>query len=174
MAAQAILFKEQQRYTQFWLWAILLGVSGLLVAGFVYQVFLGVDMGNHTLSDIQLGLVVLAVGVGLPFFFYRMRLITKVLPGEVRVRFSPFHLKPVRIPLHLVRDYERLVYNPIGDYGGWGIRWSSKGKAYNMSGNEGVMLYFYNRKPVLIGSQRATELFEAIRQAKQMKPEQEV
>ncbi|MFD2246044.1 DUF6141 family protein [Pontibacter ruber] len=174
MAAQAILFKEKQRYTQFWLWAILLGVSGLLLAGFVYRVFLGSNMGNHTLSDIQLGLVVLLVGVGLPLFFFRMRLITKVLPGEVRVRFSPFQLKAVRIPLHLVRDFERLVYNPIGDYGGWGIRWSSKGKAYNMSGNEGVQLYFYNRKPILIGSQRSLELFEAIRKAKEMGPGKEV
>ena len=42
-----------------------------------------------------------------------------------------------------------------------------KGKAYNVSGNEGVLLHFYDKKPLLIGSQRAGELFEAIRQAKE-------
>ncbi|WP_347157801.1 DUF6141 family protein [Pontibacter chitinilyticus] len=167
MEQDKILFKERQRFRQVWLWVVVLGVAGLLWAGFVYQVLLGGTFGNRPASDVQLAVLAVLLGVGLPCFFYTMRLQTEVVPGELRVRFYPFHLRPVSIPLHLVRDFERVTYNPILDYGGWGIRWTFYGKAYNMSGNEGVKLYFYNRKPLLIGSQQPEALYEAIRQARE-------
>jgi hypothetical protein len=168
MKKQQVLFQERQRFTQFWLWVLVLGIAGVFWAGFIYQVVLGGAFGNRPVSDIQLSILLALMGFGLPFFFYWMSLTTKVRPGVLSVRFIPFHLKPEKIPLHLVRDYERVTYNPIGDYGGWGIRWSAKGKAYSMSGREGVLLYFYNQPPLLIGSQRAGELLEAIGRAKEL------
>jgi TATA-box binding protein (TBP) (component of TFIID and TFIIIB) len=48
------------------------------------------------------------------------------------------------------------------EYGGWGIKYGRKGKAYNVSGNRGVQLVFKDGKQLLIGSQRAEELAEAI------------
>ncbi len=159
---QEILFREKQRFTQFWLWALILGIAGLFWAGFIYQVVLGGAFGNKPVSDIQLSLMLALIGFGLPFFFYWMSLSTEVRPGMLQVRFKPFHRKPVQIPLHTVRDFEKVTYKAIGEYGGWGIRWSGKGKAYSMSGKEGVRLHFYNKQPLLIGSQRATDLFLAI------------
>ncbi|GHA71088.1 hypothetical protein SAMN04487941_2698 [Pontibacter akesuensis] len=162
-----ILYKERQRFRQFWLWAVVLAVASIFWLGLVYQVLLGGAFGSRPVSDVSVVVLFVLVGLGLPLFFYGMRLTTEVEPGELRLRFWPFHLKPVEIPLHLVREYELITYNPIMEYGGWGIRWSARGKAYNMSGNEGVKLYFYNSKPLLIGSQRAAELFRAIGEAKQ-------
>lgn len=169
MAEQTILFWEQQRFKQFWLWVVLLSVAAIFWAGFVSQILLDGDFGNNPVSDVQVIVLFVLMGLGFPIFFYSMRLTTVVQPGELQVRFWPFHVRPKRIPLHSVRDYERVTYNPIRDYGGWGIRWGFRGKAYNMSGNEGVQLLFYNRKPLLIGSQHAEKLFEAIRQAKEMR-----
>lgn len=169
MSDDIILYRERQRFRQFWLWVVVLGVAAIFWFGFVYQVLLGGEYGNRPVSDVQLAILFALVGLGLPYFFYRMSLTTEVRPGLVQVRFWPFHLKAVKVPLHLVRDYERVTYNPISDYGGWGIRWGFKGKAYNMSGNEGVKLYFYNRDPLLIGSQNPRDLFRAISEAKQMK-----
>lgn len=160
------MFREKQRFTQFWLWALLLGLAAILLAGFVYQVLLGGTFGNRPLSDVPLSIMVALISFGLPFFFYWITLTTEVMPGMLQVRFRPFHLKPVRIPLHTVRDIEKVTYNPIGEYGGWGIRWGTKGKAYSTSGREGVLLRFYNQQSVLIGSQHAKELFQAIEQAK--------
>ncbi len=146
---------------------IILGVAILIWTGFVYQVLLGGAFGNKPASDMQLAILAALIGVGLPYFFYKMSLTTEVYPGELQVRFWPFHLKPVTVPLHELREYEQVTYNPIGEYGGWGIRWTFNGKAYNVYGNRGVKLYFYNRKPLLIGSQRADELFKAITLARQ-------
>jgi hypothetical protein len=166
---QQVFFRERQRFTQFWLWVVVLSVAIIFWAGFVSQVLLGGSFGHNPVSDVQLSVLFALIGVGFPIFFYRMSLTTEVQPGELLVRFWPFHLRPVRVPLHTVRDYERVTYDPIRDYGGWGIRWSSCGKAYNMSGKEGVRLHFYNQKPLLIGSQSPEELFEAIRLAKEMR-----
>jgi hypothetical protein len=47
--------------------------------------------------------------------------------------------------------------------GGWGLRFGAKGKAYNVSGNRGVLLTFEGDKTLLIGSLRADELAQAIR-----------
>lgn len=161
-----VIFRERQRFKQFWLWALILGIAATFWAGFIYQVVLGGAFGNRPVTDVQLSIMLALIGFGLPFFFYWMSMTTEVQTGVLFVRFKPFHLKPVRIPLHTVRTYEKVTYNPISDYGGWGIRWGAKGKAYSMSGREGVQLYFYNQKPLLIGSQRATELFRAIEQSK--------
>ncbi|WP_161889243.1 DUF6141 family protein [Pontibacter russatus] len=167
MAAQQVLFREEQHFRQTWLWVVVLGVSAIFWSGFVAQVLLGNSFGSRPASDVELILLFLLMGIGLPFFFYRMSMTTVVQPGELQARFWPFHLRPVRIPLRTLRGYERITYKPLRDYGGWGIRWGMKGKAYNVSGNEGVLLHFYDKKPLLIGSQRAKELFDAIRQAKE-------
>ncbi|PKV66590.1 DUF6141 family protein [Pontibacter ramchanderi] len=166
MEEQHILFQEKQRFKQFWLWALLLGIASVFWAGFIYQVVLGGVLGNRPVPDIQLSILLALVGFGLPFFFYRMTLTTTVTPGMLQIRLRPFHLKPVRIPLHTVRDLEKVTYDPIREYGGWGIRWGANGKAYSMSGREGVLLRFYTRESLLIGSQRPKELLQAIAQAK--------
>jgi hypothetical protein len=59
-------------------------------------------------------------------------------------------------------------YRPILEYGGWGIRCGWKGgRAYNVSGNEGVQLVFKNGKRLLIGSKEAYGLEAAIRSVAQ-------
>ena len=164
-----ILYREQQRFKQFWLWTIILGAAAIFWAGFVYQVLMGGQFGNRPVSDVQLAVLFALMGIGMPLFFYNIKLTTEIRPGLIEVRLWPFHVRAVVIHLHLVRDYEKVIYNPIKDYGGWGIRWGFKGKAYNMSGNEGVKLHFYNRESLLIGSQDATGLFEAIKLAKELR-----
>jgi hypothetical protein len=56
-------------------------------------------------------------------------------------------------------------YNPLLEYGGWGVRLGPKGWGYMTSGNEGVQLRLRNGLPVLIGSARPRELEAAIRAA---------
>lgn len=53
-------------------------------------------------------------------------------------------------------------YDPIGDYGGWGLKggalWNSKkGKAINVSGDIGIQLELKNSKKLLIGTQKEAE-----------------
>tara|TARA_B100001750_G_scaffold203907_1_gene179983 strand:+ start:4611 stop:4832 length:222 start_codon:yes stop_codon:yes gene_type:complete len=68
----------------------------------------------------------------------------------------------VILPFETIKKAAPVTYRPIRDYGGWGIRYGSKGKAYNVSGNQGVLLEFTKSKPILIGSQKPQDLSTAI------------
>ena len=46
------------------------------------------------------------------------------------------------------------------DYGGWGIRFRYKAKAYNVKGNEGVKVYLKTGRHILFGSQKSS-IFES-------------
>ena len=81
---------------------------------------------------------------------------------NLSLRFFPFHLSFHKIKLEDLVKYEVRTYNPIRDYGGWGIRWGSKGKAYNVSGNRGVYLEYSDGKKLLIGSQKPEKFAEAL------------
>jgi len=63
---------------------------------------------------------------------------TEVRDDGVYFRFFPLHLSFHRIGLEEIVRFEVQTYRPIRDYGGWGIRYGWKGKAYNVSGNRGV------------------------------------
>ena len=54
-------------------------------------------------------------------------------------------------------------YNPLLEYGGWGVRLGPRGWGYMTTGNEGVQLRLRKGIPVLIGSARPRELEAAIR-----------
>ena len=109
-------------------------------------------------------MVILAIifGIGLPLFMFTTNLTTEVHSDGLYIRFFPFHLSFRRIAIEEIGGFEVCTYNPIKDYGGWGIRYGRKGKAYNVSRNRGVQLELLNRKHLLIGSQKPEELAEAL------------
>lgn len=57
-------------------------------------------------------------------------------------------------------------YNPITEYGGWGLRLGllGKGKAFNVSGNKGLQLVYDNGKRFLLGTQRPEEVERVLKQ----------
>ena len=160
-------FYEEQRFTQWWLRGLLLaGTSGTVVTfgyGILKQLVFGHPWGNRPMPDAALIIVgclaILLMG-GITYLFSVMKLITEVRTDHLFVQFSPFPGQ--MIPYMNVRRCEARTYHPIREYGGWGIRYSRKGKAYNVSGNHGVQLQLMNGKAILIGSQRSDELAEAI------------
>jgi hypothetical protein len=92
-----------------------------------------------------------------------MRQKTVVTPEAVSVRFGMFYR--TQIPLAEVRQAEAIVYRPIADYGGWGIRGFRKKRALNARGDRGVLLTRADGSTVLIGSQKPRELLEALTKA---------
>ena len=164
-------FEEEQRFRQPWIWAIvLLSVVGLLVVfgyGLVEQLVLKEPFGDNPASDT--GLIIAAVttfvvGGGTTLLLYKTKLVTKLDSNCLHIVFSPLRRRD--IPLSDIAHWEARTYNPIRDYGGWGIKVGRRGRAYNVSGNRGVELELTNGKKLLIGSQRSEELSAAISRAK--------
>jgi hypothetical protein len=160
-------FHEEQRFRQPWVWLLLLiitlGLAGLFMYGLYVQLYLGQPWGDRPMSDTGLAMTatlsLLLMG-GTVWLFYVLKLVTQVDARGVQLRFFPLTRK--QIPFDTITSCRARTYRPIREFGGWGIRFSRKGRAYNVSGNRGVQLEFRQGKPLLIGSQQPEQLAAAI------------
>lgn len=161
-----LVFREVQRWG--------LGFRCLLVVLLLLAVAVGVFAGVTGMRQepIELPGVVIAVScgvlipLGIAVLIWVSRLETEVRTDGLYVRYFPFHRRFRKFGAEELSECFARKYRPILEYGGWGIRcaWTWKGgRAYNISGNEGVQLVFKNGKRLLIGSKEATELEAAIR-----------
>jgi hypothetical protein len=165
---KAILYSERQRFKQWWLWLILLGVNGLFLFGVFKQVIGGQQFGDKPMSNVGL-LIVTGLTIALTILFVNFRLETTIKKDGIYVRFFPFHLQFKHYTWDkLTKSYVR-QYAPISEYGGWGLRLGlgGKGTAYNVSGNKGLQLEFNNGKKILIGTQKEPELKTLLVELKQ-------
>ena len=159
---QEVYFLEQQRFRQWWLWLIVL-VPPISLVWPIYQQFVMNPLASNGLgSDYVLILVTFIFGLGFPVFIYNTGLDTEVRENGVCIRFRPFHRKWVVFGFDYIHAAHAITYSPLKDYGGWGIRFGRKGKAYNVSGNKGVMLSLKDGKNILIGSQNNKDLWTVI------------
>lgn len=130
-----VYFKETQKFTQWWLWLLLLFVGAL----FFYA------------GPANLGALILIV---ISLLFLSMRLITTVDEQGIRFRFFPFVKRTYR--LDEIRSARLVNY---GFVGGWGIRlFTSYGTIYNVRGNKGLAVELKNGKKFCLGTQKPEEL----------------
>jgi len=164
------LFSETQRFKQWWLWALLAGVNGILIFGLVKQVIFGQPFGAKPASDASL-IVICGLMLLLTYLFVLLRLETRIKKDGIYYRFVPFH-GPFRFHSWdtLQKCYVR-KYSPILEYGGWGLRLGmyGKGTAYNVSGNMGLQLKLSNNKKILLGTRKPEEIAEVLKKIKQWK-----
>ena len=133
-----VYFKEVQKYTQWWIWMLLLGVGILL---FYIQSNLG-------------PIILITISV----LFLVMRLITRIDEEGIHYRFFPFVKKDYHwseIASARVVDY--------GFVGGWGIRlFTSYGTVYNIKGSKGLAVELKDGWKFCLGTQRPEELQKII------------
>ena len=144
------VFEEKQKFTQWWLWVILLS-------------FPIISVGPFDENEINLHYVL--IGLAIPLLFYLFELRLKVNNDGLHYQFSPFHLKFHTIKMDEIESFKAMEYSPLKEYGGWGIKYGFKGKAYNVSGNKGVKLFLKNGANIMFGSQKHKELAKALKNA---------
>lgn len=154
-ATHPILFREVQRFRDVaWVMVLVFGIAALQWWVFLTQVS---GAGGSLVVTLPTWLL---FGVGLPAFFLWLRLEVTVYPDAVVIRFAPFvHRAIGKLE---IAGVESMVYRPLGDFGGWGVRGWGGRVAYNVRGNEGVELTLVDGRRVVIGSRRAGELAAAI------------
>lgn len=145
------LFEENQKFTQWWLWVILLSFPIMSVGPFDENEI----NGYHVL-----------IGLAIPLLFYLIELRIKVNEDGLHYQFFPFHIKSHTIKLEDIEKFKATEYSPLKEYGGWGIKYGFKGKAYNVSGNKGVKILLKNGSNIMFGSQKYKELEKALKQVK--------
>ena len=115
-----ILFSETQRFRQWWLWILLLGINALMLYGVYMQVINGQQFGDKPAGNTQL-LIGSGISLLVTIFILSIRLDTLVKEDGIYVRFFPIQLSFRFFPwANLTECYVR-KYNPIAEYGGWGL-----------------------------------------------------
>ena len=147
-----IEFKEKQKFTQWWIWLILIGLAVIAVYGVFQQVLFGIKFGNQPMSN--LGIIIFTLFVlGFIYFNWYITLTTEITNDGIKMRFVPFVKKEIK--------WSELKSVKIVNYGfvGYGIRLGSKyGTVYNMKGNKGLAIELNNGKKFVIGTQKEMEL----------------
>jgi hypothetical protein len=160
MKKEQILFDESQRFNQWWIWVIILGAIGVSLYASMETIQMGDSFFNWTNFSIIIPVFVISV------LFYFLKLKTRVGENGIYVRFIPFHRKEIFIAWDQLETCSVRTYSPLGEYGGWGIKYGlgGAGKVYNVSGNQGLQLVFKDGARLLIGTKKPTELQEVINQ----------
>lgn len=155
-------FQEAQRLSIWWVWLAVLVPAGIMASIFVQQVVCNQPHGEHPGPDWLLWLLTIFLCLCVPALLLILRLTVTVGDEDVHIRYYPFVNR--RIPFSDIRAFRARRYQPIREFGGWGIR-SGLGKksAYNAKGNLGVELYLADTSSIMLGSQRHEELAEALR-----------
>lgn len=154
-----VLYIETQQFRQLWLWTLFLGI---LIFPF-WEIISDLNNSNENSTNIFGWIFIGAMSLFL-WFFFKIKLTTIISEQEISIRFNFFHRKSKIITWNEIQKAEIITYNPIMDYGGWGIKYGGLNSiAYNVSGNQGLQLYLKNGKKILIGTQKPEELQNIIK-----------
>ena len=125
-------FYEKQQFRQWWVWLSLLGPVLPLLGILLYQATTGEEVGDNPAPD----------------------------DTGISVKFGPFHRKWRHYPWDSVTGCEVKRFNPMIDYGGWGI----KGNSYTVAGKMGMLVRFKDRYSQMVGTQKPEELKRVLEQ----------
>ena len=146
------IYFEKQKFTQWWVWIIPVGLILIAIYGVIQQIIFGVSFGSKPMSNLGLIIFTLFV-IGFAYFFYYMTLITEINEHEIKMKYIPFTKKVVK--------WSDIKSAKIVNYGfvGYGIRLGSKyGTVYNTKGNKGLAIELNSGKKFVIGTQKEKEL----------------
>lgn len=149
-------FREVQRFTQWYLWVILIALNGGIATTVFFYWFEG-QRHEKNEAEVLLLFSVAVIMVLLTLFILAVRLETRIDRHGLYYRMYPIHRQFKRIsPSEEVRVSVR-TYKPILEYGGWGLRGWGNNKALNVSGNQGIQITWKDGKKLLIGTRRPEE-----------------
>jgi len=163
-----IFFRESQQFRQLWLLILLfctmVPLAIFSIYALVQQMLKGIPIGDNPAPN-WIIVVQLLLVCGLLILFFVMKLEVFIDKVGIHYRFFPLIWKTETLKQDEKDEYKVRKYNPIGEYGGWGIKSGlskNVGKAYNVSGNMGLQLILTNDKKVLFGTQKAQSILFAM------------
>lgn len=152
---QDVLFKEEQRFSQWLVWIIVILCLSIPTYGIIQQIILKKPFGDNPMPDYALiilfaGMLLLCLLLGL------MKLRTFITKEHIHIKFVPLANK--KIFWEEIEEVKIVKYSPMI---GYGLRiWTPYGTVYNVKGTKGLALKLKNGKKLMIGTQRFREIEE--------------
>ncbi len=118
-------------------------------------------------TDTVQKVVIISVVLGFTFLIFAwmilLKLETTIDELGISAYFKGIPFAKRIIPFSQIKKLEVITYEPLFEYGGWGVRFNfKKGWCYNVSGNKGLLITYKTGKTFLVGTQRADELTELL------------
>ena len=159
-AARKPLFREEQSLRRGRL-LILTAIPPLVLSLLaVWQVALGHPWGKQPMSNA--GMIGWAIFLWLLYLrLMTVKLVTEVRPEEISIRMRGLW-RSYSVAFSAVRSARPMSFDPARDWGGYGARSSSRGRAFIAGGTRGVKLELTEGGVVVVGSQRPDELARSI------------
>lgn len=145
-------FRESQLVAP-WVWA-LMGLVAVVSGGSVY---LAEQASRAPWLALVPTLAVILILVTL------MRMTTQVDEAGLKVVFGFVPVYTRRIAFSEIESAVAETYNPLREFGGWGIRGMGKNRALTMQGNQGVRITLKDGSRLLVGSAQAEEFARVLR-----------
>ena len=168
--SEKVFFSEKQKFNQWWLWLLLIGLNGMFIFKIVKQIYYKNIYATEVAIDAEF-----TIGFSIVFLvttlFYFFQLETIIKNDGIYVRFFPIHFAYKKYSWDTLEKCYIRKYNPLSEYGGWGIRMGlfGKGNALNVSGNMGLQLEILNETNLLIGTNNPDELKDVLIQLSRYK-----
>lgn len=126
-------YQEIQRPKQFWVWGLMLLLTGFMWYAFLMQIIFDQPFGSNPAPDAVVVILWILLGIVFPIvMLLAMKLIVEVRDDGLYVRYVPFHRRYKVFLYEDIQQYKAITYNPHNRFGGWGIRTNLKGEiAYN-------------------------------------------
>ncbi|WP_131536024.1 DUF6141 family protein [Pedobacter nototheniae] len=158
-----ILFSEIQKMGDYSI-VILLCVINIL---FIYLLAKGFKTKSRVyLLATTVGFI---IAISTTLLTLNLKLYTEIRKDGVYVKLFPLQLKFKHYNwMDISKAYVR-TYQPVADYGGWGLKGSEHNAAINVSGNIGLQLVFKNEDKLLIGTNQPKELTQALNKLEKYK-----
>lgn len=144
-------YMEVYRFRQPLLWAIIVSFLVLIGCMFIGQVLLGYRLLLQPAADSKIILLTI-IGIAAAAIISIFKLTIVVTDDSVLIKMFPFYVR--RIPAREIKHYFVMDENDrIG---------AARSTVYSMVGNYGVKLELQNGQTVVIGSDKARELYNHI------------
>jgi len=163
------VFKEEQRFNQWWLIALFV----LVYAKIGYDLVLLFKDNTKVNTDALTALIFSGVIIILvTILIFSITLKIRIDEKGVSYKFYPFHFKAKNIPWNRLEECSVRKYSPILEYGGWGLRGmvrlklfgiGEKGRAYNIKGNIGIQMVLKDGSKILLGTQKMGQAKDVIK-----------
>ncbi|MFC2130548.1 DUF6141 family protein [Bacteroidota bacterium] len=139
----------------------------IIVVGMVMQIGYGTEFGNIPMSDnalITTAIFSLFFALLIILLFKFSNLCIEVRTDGFYYKYFPFHLSVKKIDKSEVQSVRIKKFRPIGDFGGWGIRYGfgKRGKGYIVSGALGVQFILNNGIKILFSTEEPEKMQLAI------------
>jgi hypothetical protein len=160
-----VLFEEEQKFTQWWLWCLLIAPPVFIILKVAIQLYemhssvSKIDVTPISFSTDTIISLLIFLLVILLFLFLKLK--TIITLEYIKIQYFPFFTKII--------NWTDIDTVNIVTYGfvGYGIRVSFKhGMVYNVKGNKGLAIRLKSDKRLLIGTQKEKKLEQLITQLK--------